>query len=64
MKLICSQGDQGDRQQPKLKVVSSKLTTEELNKLDLIASQKGLTRSSYIRSLIFNSLPKQNSQAA
>ena len=61
MKLICSQGD---RQQPKLKVVSSKLTTDELKNLDLIASQQKLTRSAYIRSLIFDSLPKQNSQEA
>jgi hypothetical protein len=64
MKLICSQGDRRKRENAKPKVVSSKLTEEELQDLDLIAHQNGVSRSHWIRLLIVNSLPKQNSQVA
>jgi DNA polymerase III sliding clamp (beta) subunit (PCNA family) len=63
MKLICSQGDLRKRENPKVKVVSSKLTEEELHNLDLTANQNGISRSHWIRLLIVNSI-KQNSQAA
>lgn len=64
MKLICSHGDRRKRENPKPKVVSSKLSEEELHNLDLIAHQNGVSRSHWIRLLIINSIPKQNSQAA
>ena len=64
MKLICSQGDLRKRENPKLKVVSSKLTEDELHEIDLIANKKGISRSHWIRLLIVNSIEKQNSQEA
>ena len=64
MKLICSQGDRRKTENPNLKVVSSKLTEDELHEIDLIANKKGISRSHWIRSLIVNSIEKQNSQEA
>ncbi|MFM6497021.1 MAG: ribbon-helix-helix protein, CopG family [Dolichospermum sp.] len=48
---------------PKSKVVSSKLTEEQLHDLDLIATRNGVSRAHLIRVAIINSI-KQNSQAA
>ncbi|MFM6081763.1 MAG: hypothetical protein ACKPCI_25180 [Dolichospermum sp.] len=63
MKLIGSEGDRRKRENPKPKVVSSKLTEEELQDLDLIATQNGVSRAHWIRLAIINSI-KQNSQVA
>jgi hypothetical protein len=63
MKLIVSKGDRRKRENPKPKVVSSKLTQKELQDLDLIVHQNGISRSQWIRLAIVNSI-KQNSQVA
>jgi len=63
MALNCSQSDRQNRK-PKLCVVSSKFDSDQLHELDLIANQNGISRSACIRLLVFNSLPKQNSQDA
>ncbi|MFM5888652.1 MAG: hypothetical protein ACKOQS_10250 [Dolichospermum sp.] len=63
MKLIASKGDHRKSENPKSKVVSSKLTEEELQDFDLIATRNGVSRAHLIRVAIINSI-KQNSQAA
>ncbi|MFM6083222.1 MAG: hypothetical protein ACKPCI_32665, partial [Dolichospermum sp.] len=63
MKLIASKGDHRKSESPKSKVISSKLTEEELQDLDLIATRNGVSRAHWIRLAIINSI-KQNSQAA
>ncbi|MFM6672992.1 MAG: ribbon-helix-helix protein, CopG family [Dolichospermum sp.] len=63
MKLIASKGDHRKSESPKSKVVSSKLTEEQLHDLDLIATRNGVSRAHLIRVAIINSI-KQNSQAA
>ncbi|MFM6224467.1 MAG: hypothetical protein ACKPDM_29605 [Dolichospermum sp.] len=63
MKLIASKGDHRKSESPKSKVVSSKLTEEQLHDLDLIATRNGVSRAHWIRLAIINSI-KQNSQAA
>jgi metal-responsive CopG/Arc/MetJ family transcriptional regulator len=64
MKLIVSKGDRRRRENLKPKVVSSKLSEEELQDLDLNARQNGISRSQWIRLAIVNSIEKQNSQEA
>ncbi|MFM6254717.1 MAG: hypothetical protein ACKPEQ_37220 [Dolichospermum sp.] len=63
MKLIVSEGDHRKSESPKSKVISSKLTEEELQDFDLIATRNGVSRAHWIRLAIINSI-KQNSQAA